>query len=286
MSADEPSIQLNRMEVEEVGTNPERLAGAIHKQLGLAIGPVPVFAIARALDIVEIREENLTGVEGALVTTPQRPRGSIVINRLSPIERRRFTLSHELGHFLNQFHRSSVESGFQCSQRDMTVSGGDGWHLKQEAEANRFAIELLAPQSLIRRYLATAPDLTQVVAMAGDLEISKEASARRYVEKHRENLAAVFSKDGRVKYTAPGKNFPALDLQPKTPLPVYLDKSGQGDVTDFDPVDASEWLRKSKGFSLLAQTLVQRDGHAITLLQADENEDDGEIDTFDRFNPD
>ena len=74
-------------------------------------------------------------------------------------------------------------------------------------------------------------------------------------------------------------------MQPKTPLPVYLDKSRQGDITELDPIDASEWLRKPQGSSLWAQTLVQRDGHAITLLQADEIDDDGEIDTFDRFNP-
>ena len=105
MSADEPSIQLNRMEVEEVGINPERLAGAIHKQLGLTRGSAPVFAIARVLDIDEIREEDLTSFEGALVTTPQRRIGSIVNNKHSLIERRRFTPSHELGHFLNQFQQ-------------------------------------------------------------------------------------------------------------------------------------------------------------------------------------
>ena len=107
--------------------------------------------------------------------------------------------------------------------------GGDCWYLKQEAEANRFAIELLSPQSLIRRYLATAPDLTQVVAMTGDLEISKEAAARRYVETHRENLTAVFLKDGRVKYAVPGKKTsPHSTCSPKRPCRSISTSQGRG----------------------------------------------------------
>ena len=49
-------LALDRMEIEEAGPNPERLAAAIHAQLQLKAGPVPVYEIAEALDIVEIRE--------------------------------------------------------------------------------------------------------------------------------------------------------------------------------------------------------------------------------------
>src|SRR3954447_17151217 len=67
------------MAIEDVGCNPERLAAAIHDQLGLAKGPVPVAAIAAALDIVEIRTAATRGLEGALVTTEERSEGIIMV---------------------------------------------------------------------------------------------------------------------------------------------------------------------------------------------------------------
>ena len=167
----------------------ERLAAAIRLHLGHASGPVPVYEIAEALDIVEIREAPMRGLEGALVTTPDRNVGSIVVNSRSHPLRRRFTLAHELGHFLNPWHRPSDSSGgFSCSRADMGV----GWkrrsaaisrHTTQEIEANRFAIELLAPPDLMRPYLRGIPDLAKVLSLARALDLSREACARRYVEK-------------------------------------------------------------------------------------------------------
>jgi hypothetical protein len=51
------------MEIEDSGPNPERLAAAIRLHLGHASGPVPVYEIAEALDIVEIREAPMRGLE-------------------------------------------------------------------------------------------------------------------------------------------------------------------------------------------------------------------------------
>src|ERR1700729_3247128 len=157
------------MEIEEHGPNPERLAAAIHLQLRHASGPVPVYEIAEALDIVEIREAPMRGLEGAVVTTPDRNVGSIVVNSRSHPLRRRFTLAHELGHFLNPWHRPSDPSGgFSCTRPDL----GNGWrrgsapvsrHVAQEIEANRFAIELLAPPPLLHPYLSGIPDLAKVI---------------------------------------------------------------------------------------------------------------------------
>jgi hypothetical protein len=45
-------LELDRMAIEEAGPNPERLAAAIHLQLRDKGGAVPVYAIAKSLDIV------------------------------------------------------------------------------------------------------------------------------------------------------------------------------------------------------------------------------------------
>jgi IrrE N-terminal-like domain len=88
--------RLDRMAIEEAGPNPQRLAEAIHQQIDLATGPVPVADIAAALDIVEIKEAPLRGLEGALVGPLDRNVGAILLNSHSPPLRRRFTLAHEL----------------------------------------------------------------------------------------------------------------------------------------------------------------------------------------------
>ena len=192
-------LKLDRMTIEEGGPNPARLAAAIHLQLQHNVGAVPIYEIATALDIIEIREASLKGLEGALVTTPDRNVGSIVLNRQARPPRRRFTLAHELGHFLNPWHRPSDPSGsFSCSRADMVV----GWkrrstsvsmHVSQEIEANRFAIELLAPPHLMRPYLGGIPDLAKVLSLAGALDLSREACARRYVEMLEQPSALIFS---------------------------------------------------------------------------------------------
>jgi hypothetical protein len=70
------ALTLDRMEIEESGrADPERLAAAIHRQLGDAKGAVPVYEIARALDIIEIRECQVDHFEGALVTEAERNEG-------------------------------------------------------------------------------------------------------------------------------------------------------------------------------------------------------------------
>jgi hypothetical protein len=45
------------MAIEEVGLNPQRLAQAIHDQMARLNGAVPIYEIAAALDIDEIREQ-------------------------------------------------------------------------------------------------------------------------------------------------------------------------------------------------------------------------------------
>ena len=72
------------MALEDGPASPEALAARIHRQLGPSTGPIGVHAIARALDIEEIREEELRTFEGALVTDRERSRGRILLNATSP----------------------------------------------------------------------------------------------------------------------------------------------------------------------------------------------------------
>ena len=263
------------MAIEEAGPSPERLAKAIHEQLKHKSGEVPITAIAAALDIVEIREAPLQTLEGALLTPPDRNIGAILVNSESSPKRRRFTIAHELGHFLNLWHSpEDISGGFACTKADLAVP----WrkplktsprYFVQEAEANRFAIELLAPAWLMRAYLRGIPDLAKVLTLSSELGLSREAAARRYSELHEQPVALVFSAEGVVRYVGQGPDFPGVVCrvgQRVFPLPTPADATGLSAHEEADPRD---WLARPGRDSLVIQTLSQRRGYAITLLAFD-----------------
>ena len=278
------ALDLDRIAIEEAGPNPDRLAAAIHSQLRHKTGPVPVHDIAKALDIVEIREEPLKGLEGAVVTTPDRNVGSIIVNSGSNPPRRRFTIAHELGHFLNSWHRPHDASGrFACSQTDLgrgwrKPSSTDSRRATQEIEANRFAIELLAPLKLVRPFLFGVPDLAKVLDLSASLSVSREAAARRYVELHAEPTALIFSRDGAVRYVDRRSEFPFVSVgagQRLADLPSPADNSGLSAHLEADPRD---WLSRPGDRPLVMQTLSQQNGYTLTLLAFDGDRPDSEDD--------
>jgi hypothetical protein len=288
---------LSRMELDDAGRNPERLAEAIHALLGEREGVVPVRDIARRLDIVEIREADLKSVEGVLVTTPERPQGMIAVNRNSDRRRQRFTLSHELGHFLMTHHVMVGSDGFNCSRGDMVARVGDhpsasiNRHLQQEAEANRFAIELLAPKRRLRTHLNRQPDLARVLDISERFEISREAAARRYVELHSDRLAVLFGHRARIAYSRKGPDFPwliPLKGRQRPDLP-----AGTGGLSSIDEADPADWLDRPRGVELSIQVLRQREDRFMVLLHAEHTDDPDHEDTggmedtaerFSRFN--
>lgn len=272
-------LVLDRIEIEDVGANPARLAQAIHAQLGPGSGPVPVGKIAVALDIREIRTEPLRSFEGALVTPPERGYGSILVNRLSSRPRRRFTVAHELGHFLSPHHLSTRGSGFACSREDFhtPVREDQTWYQRQEAEANAFAIELLAPRDRLTPHLYRVPDLGKALSLSDELGISREAAVRRYVELHSECLAVVFSQNGNLAYVDRQDAFPALSIRRGTSLP-ELPGADMRLISDAEEVEPDEWLAKPDRIELTAQVLHQRDGRATILLHASRTENQEQID--------
>ena len=116
-------LVLDRMLIEEAGPDPVKIAAAVHDQLGAHDGPVPVVPIARALHIVAIREAALRGCEAALITTADRHSGDIVVKASVNSPRGRFSIAHELGHYLNIRHKLTVGGGFTCTEKDF----GSGW---------------------------------------------------------------------------------------------------------------------------------------------------------------
>lgn len=257
------------MEIEEAGPDPVAIAAAVHARLGEAAGAVPIEAIARALGIVDIRYER-TSFEGALVFDDHRDKGAIVINAASDARRQRFTLAHELGHFLSLHHQPNADGRFACSAGDLRQSWSReppaaNQHLRQEIEANRFAAELLAPPRRMAAVFSGEPDLAHVLAISAELLLSREAAARRYVLMHPRPVAILFALDNRLRYLERATAFPFIPLQRGDVLP-SLAPRGERALSQSLACDPRLWLARPDGRDLRMQTLHQQDGYSMTLL--------------------
>lgn len=131
---------MNRKRIEEI--TDQILTGLNTNEL-----PVPIKKIAEHLGI-KIHSYDLgENISGVLVINNDQ--GIIGVNPLEPSVRQRFTIAHELGHFV--LHKNSNESIFV--DKDYKVlfrnqESSTGEH-KREQEANAFAASILMPTKLL-----------------------------------------------------------------------------------------------------------------------------------------
>ncbi|TMV13079.1 ImmA/IrrE family metallo-endopeptidase [Arenibacterium halophilum] len=262
---------------------PPRLGQALHRLLGPVDGPVPIEDIAHQLDIENIRLDTFDGFEGMLLTDQRRRPGSILANTRHCKRRARFTIAHELGHFLMERHVLFSDDGFCCMQEDFKEARNANSHFRQENEANLFAIEVLAPVATVSSFLADDPDLRRAQRMREHLDLSLEASLRRIIDLPPHPLAAIWSINGKIRYAIETRAFPFLtvsrgQLLPKSYLAAAAVANGTRGFTEMDETHAQIWTSRPE-VELSEQTRVEKSGHAVTLLWADlrdeVDEDDG-----------
>ena len=283
-------MNLDRMELADCGT-PESLVVAILMQVPDMPIPVPVEAIALKLGIGEIRRLETEGFEGGLIAFADKSDGTILVNSRSNSRRReRFTIGHELGHFLSPWHKPSAQNGFRCTSRDFGLTkarDGDNGS-KMEVEANRFAADLLFPRPHFRKDMAHLKivDVAHVVTLADRYDMSKESTARRYVEEHNEPVAAIVSQHGKVTRVYRHKSFPFIECRPGSLLPAKsataLATIKESEATGWMEIDGGIWLASRHGQrspKLYEQVLGQQSGFRLTLITLDD--DDGSDDDED-----
>lgn len=280
-------ISLSRMELADCGS-PEKLILEILKQLPDLTPPVPVKQIAIAAGIEEVKGLETEAFEGALIALADKSRGVILVNRARPKVRRRFSVGHELGHFLIPTHVAMDAKGFQCRASDMRISAAPSADRadRMEVEANRFAAHLLMPPPMVRKDLSKlrGVDIGHILDLAGRYDVSKEAAARRYVEYTDDVCAVVLSRDGSVMRSYRDRTFPYIPLSSNDRVPAQsmtARYTGDG-LSSLEEVETSTWFddeRKLRNASLYEQVLVQAKGFRLTLLSLDlQDEEDEELD--------
>lgn len=170
----------------------------------LQLGPFPeVELVARELRLL-VKERPLSGCDGLLIRPIGVARGLVAINaKIRSVERKRFTLAHEIGHFVLPGHEGSSAA---CAPADI-----EGWGRalrEREKQADEFAAELLIPEEYLRRNASgVRPSLELLSRIASDRKTSFSAAGWKFCDFTSERCALIWSRDGRIEWPKPSKEF-------------------------------------------------------------------------------
>lgn len=285
-------MHVSRIDLADKGS-PEGLVSLILKMEPDLQIPIPIEALARHLDIEDICTLETEGFEGGLLTDTARSRGIILVKDGVSRQRRRFTIGHELGHFLIANHIPDKEGQFLCSREDLnrlSVKEGDR-RARMEVEANRFSSLLLLPPPHLRLALNNhrAPSIEHMIELARRFDVSKEAMARAYADFHPEAIAFIVIHEGKVLRTYSNKvRFPIITAQRQRPVPqgsMFHRRNLQiGVPSEIDSRIPDIWISVQRGRAaptLCEQVCLQAQGFALIMLwyeaaEDDESDDDAE----------
>ena len=276
-------MKIDRLDLDGVGS-PSGLAARIHELEPQLPTKVPVEELCRRFDIQSIGELETAGFEAALIMDELKASGAILVAAGTRPERRRYSIAHELGHFLLPSHRPSTACGFECELADLhLVDPKDRDRRRRvEAEANRFAAHLLMPPDQVRTGIGrTGSNHESIVAMARDFGVSKEAMARSWVDAHREPVAALVMHGGRIIRRYRNEDFPWLPAGEGRPPQASVSSEtnlAPGSFSDIEEVEPDVWFSErdaARTLRLFEQILGQSNGYALILLQAELDDEVG-----------
>lgn len=144
------------------------------------VDPVEV-AERVGLEVVERSKLELHGREVSGLLLRRKGRTIAIVNRDHHPRRRRFTLAHEIGHFLLHPVREAYvdDVGGALARDDRSAEGTD----LREIEANAFAAELLMPEGLIREEVPSRFGLffeeDRLTQLSDQFGVSKQAMTFR-----------------------------------------------------------------------------------------------------------
>ena len=189
---------------------------------------------------IHLHYRDATSYEGALLRVKGVPRGFIVLSRtIRAGTRQRFTLAHEMGHYLLPDQQDLTEP---CGK--VQIESWDETLAKPERDANQFAAEILMPRSLVRSFLRESPRFSHVEHIAQTCETSLTASAYRPAELSSFRVAMVWSQAQRVRWYKPSDEFVRWVRKGQVDPDSFAFDAFQGKSvpTSFESVPASAWL--------------------------------------------
>jgi hypothetical protein len=241
-------------------------ARALSRRFGVTAAEhinVPVFAARLGATVI------VGPLEGAVAQLVRA--GSevhiVVSERVSDACAIRFSIAHELGHFVLA-HPSRPPSEL-CGSVRVRQNLPD--ERNYELEANAFAGELLMPAHLVQRSCQVSPVSMAIPwQIARDYDVSILASAIRFAELSSERCAAVFSSRREVVWSAPSatlrRDIPrGRRIDPES---VAWDFFAKGTLDDrAQPVPADAWFDTSADVDIVEHSIASpQHGTVLSLL--------------------
>jgi hypothetical protein len=225
--------------------------------------PPDLTALCRDLGL-RIREVPAKGFDGALIRSKAGQKGIVAVKAsIFEKSRKRFTIAHEIGHFIIPHHR---DLGNICEDRK--IESFDS-HLNQaEIEANEFAAELLLPSALLRkRFNLSKFSLPQISAVATDFGTSLTATTRSFLTLTDLPCAMVWSVTNSARWFVRSDSFrfflPLPELPANGSFAARIFK-GEAAPTELAPVRPDAWLDRQAAEHV--NTLLE---HSISLPNYD-----------------
>jgi len=231
-------------QLSQLEPNPDAYARSLLSHLGVKrIGDIGEFAGLLGLRIKEVDSDDF---EGALIRVPQRLKGIIAVKRtISGEGRKRFTICHEIGHFVLPGHGTS-----DCICLDTEVESWRKGMPEQELAANRFAAELLLPYKEVAPLVHKGKASISVAkSLSNEFNSSLTAAGLKCVEVTEEKCAIVYSVNGVIKWFKTNANFHYFirineRLDPESYAGQLFANSNV--VEPFGAVPAEAWLRSDR----------------------------------------
>ena len=164
-------------------------------------GKTDCVELARQLGL-SVREVDSQGFDGALVRSASEMKGIIYVKQtMREQTRKRFTIAHEIGHFILHCGQS-----LSCGSTDIEAWKGD--QSDPERQADEFASELLLPSVEVLNQIGSQwPSFQLVGAIADHFCVSLTATARKYCDVAPQDCAVVWSVDGIIRWMHPSSRF-------------------------------------------------------------------------------
>jgi Zn-dependent peptidase ImmA (M78 family) len=184
-----------------------------------------------------VTRQKLTGAEARIVGLNDQ--AIITVNEDSLPTRQRFSIGHELGHWM--YDRGQIDMSCGADKQERFYTGTD-----KESLANEFATELLLPSSMFTPRLAKRPPTLEIIKELRDVFCASfTATARRVVDLGAHPAMVICSSlTKRVWFKASaeleGLLWPNNQTSKDTLAYELLKRSDYGEATD--EVDADAWI--------------------------------------------
>lgn len=138
---------------------------------------INVKSIAKDLGISLVNHEFPSGMSGIFIR--QGDGLYIGVNKSHPTQRKRFTIAHEIGHYLLHSENVMHHDNINLELPDVVLYRSDNVTGATEVEANAFAAELLMPEHLISECVESGVE--SIEGLANAFNVSQDAMRYRLI---------------------------------------------------------------------------------------------------------